>query len=299
MQVLVSQNEACLGLSGADREEKRNDSFYTDLRLPPELRDVRVYINGTDCPVLYNFGPISTKTHHDGVGGWSQLVEGYKVFFWWEPQHSHLLHYNTDDHYFNLQAAKDVVSFRWALMGPGASISLPADLPHCVVSLTSSLLFTWATDNGPSRLCRLLGYVLAGIVRDPLWLYDWQHNKRGSEERWLPSRLYVVLLQRILQHTATRLRAWQESGQTFKVRATAKAWQQARADGMDDAFSRPFHPVANTELSNAEAATIRDMYRETNSCMQQWALDGSVRLDTDTLMPTVNGRHAKRRQTAP
>ena len=84
-----------------------------------------------------------------------------------EPQHSHILHYDTAHHLFSLQAARDVVSFQWTLLGPGASISLPADLPHCVVSLTSSLLFTWATDNGPSRLCRLLSFILAGRILDP------------------------------------------------------------------------------------------------------------------------------------
>ena len=128
MQVPVSHMKSCLGLSPAAREEKRNDNFYTGLSLPLELRGVSQYIRSTDCPTLYNLGPISTRSHLDGVGGWSALVEGWKVFCWWEPQHSHILHYDTAHHLFNLQAARDVVSFQWALLGPGASISLPVAL---------------------------------------------------------------------------------------------------------------------------------------------------------------------------
>ena len=69
-------------------------------------------------------------------------MEGYKVFFWWQPQHIDVIQYDTANHFFNLQAAQDVVSFQWAQLGPGSSVSLPADLPHCVVTLSSSLLFT-------------------------------------------------------------------------------------------------------------------------------------------------------------
>ena len=77
---------------------------------------------------------------------------------------------------------------------------------HVSVTLSSSLLFTWATDNGPSRLCRLLGLILAGDVDDPVWLYDSQHNKPGEEERWLPSHHCIALLQSIFQHAASRMR---------------------------------------------------------------------------------------------
>ena len=146
IQVLVSHNETCLGLSDADRAEKRNDNFYTDLTLPNELRGVTRYISSGDYPTLYNFGPISTRSYHDGVGGWSQLVEGYKVFMWLEPQHSHILHYDTANHFFSLQAARDVVSFQWALLGPGTcprtyhTVSYPSPHPSCLLRQQTTVL---------------------------------------------------------------------------------------------------------------------------------------------------------------
>jgi hypothetical protein len=284
LQVLISHDEPCLGLSDADREEKRADNFYTDLSLPDEVEGVSTYIHSTDCPTIYNFGPINTQSHHDGVGGVSQLVEGWKVFCWWQPQHSHLLHYDTATNLFSLKAATKVASFQWALLGPGASIALPADVPHCVVTLTSSLLFTWSTDHAPSRSCRLLGFILAGMIHDPVWLHDWQNNKSGQAEHWLHSRHYVTLLRSIFEHTVARVNMWQQQGELAKVQATAKAWQEARAEGMDDAFSRPFVPRNGLKLSPTNTRTLCHMYGAMNACMQQWAVKGDGQVNTDQLM---------------
>ena len=290
-QVRVKHDHPILGLSTAVQEEKCSDNFYTHMPLPPELRDNIDYLCH-DCPTMYNIGPCNTCTHHDGVGGWSQLVEGWKVFMWWDAEQSSLLSYDTDTNKISVEAeATAAGSFHWSLLGPGCSISLPADLPHCVVTLTSSLLLTYTSDNGPSRLCRLLGFILAGKIHDPMWLHDWQHDavsKGGTGEQWLPSHFYVELLQCIFRHTAAKVADWQQSGELTKVQHTADAWQEARQRGMDVAFAGQHEPRRNNDLTEEDSATILEMYEEMCACMQRWRCERDERVDVARFMPRVS-----------
>ena len=85
------------------------------------------------------------------------------------------------------------------------------------------------------------------------------------------------------------------------MQATARAWQKARADEMDEVFlsplCAPFAPRDNTPLSPADSAAIRVMYREMSECMQQWAVSGDKRVDTDRLLTTINAHTAAARLT--
>ena len=167
------------------------------LEWPTGMETARSYATGKVCPTFVTWGPSCTTTHIDCVGGFSSMVEGWKVFVWWDMEDNARMGCTADDLTFSVVAAASVPSFHWALIGPGSTISIPADVPHGVVTLTSSLLFTWSHTEAPHSVVRCLGAILNGHVADSIWLYD--HKKSTTNrEVWLSSRYYVEFLSHIL-----------------------------------------------------------------------------------------------------
>ena len=112
------------------------------LEWPTGLEGVRPYVTGSVCPTFVTRGPSCTTAHLDCVGGFSSLVEGWKVFVWWDLDDHVKMGCKVDNLFFSVVAAASAAFFRWALLGPGSTISVCADVPYAVITLTSSVLFT-------------------------------------------------------------------------------------------------------------------------------------------------------------
>jgi hypothetical protein len=55
-------------------------------------------------------------------------------------------------------------SLRWTYVGPGVTIVVPADRPHFVITLTSSILCSFVNTMSPHRVARCVVYALADLM---------------------------------------------------------------------------------------------------------------------------------------
>jgi hypothetical protein len=140
---------------------------------PSEMSVSSDFLNGNTSTVFVTDGPCSTSQHIDGISGASSMMEGWKVFMWWNLDDHHRLvegrPANQLDGPISVVRAIDCPSLKWTLLGPGATISIPAHVPHAVVTLSASFLCTWVIVEAPHSLIRTFDYMLRRRIADPFW----------------------------------------------------------------------------------------------------------------------------------
>jgi hypothetical protein len=143
------------------------------------------YMGGDVCTIFVTDGPCCTSQHIDGIGGVSSMLEGWKVFMWWSfVEHSFMMKGNQDVRgLFSITRAIVCPSFRWTVLGPGATISIPSHVPHAVVTISSSFLCTWVIEESPHSLAITFDLILRRELIDPFWTFNGE-NERG-EQQWL------------------------------------------------------------------------------------------------------------------
>ena len=140
------------------------------LRQAVLLSDMRLtehaLLSGEQTSAFLTHGPSSNSAHWDAISGGSCCVFGWKLFVTWDACEWHVA--------IGLQAGLGEIappipianlckfpSLRWTLVGPNTTIILPADRPHFVITLTSSLLVAFCHTSFPHQLMRSMAHVLA------------------------------------------------------------------------------------------------------------------------------------------
>jgi hypothetical protein len=166
-----------------------------------------------------NNGPGSNGAHWDAIGGYSSLIDGFKLFVCWDVRSDHDDNRHWHGGLVDLEALVNDKSMWWALVGPNSTILLEADQAHFVLTFSSSVLVTWARTYYPSHIFASLCTIFEGNLKegDPTW--DIETNSRRKE--------VLRLMCGILHASAAKIRGWQRQGEAQRVRKLVQGWDRS------------------------------------------------------------------------
>ena len=203
----------------------RGEMKANELLLDDDLRDsLQIFehalLSDELSAVFLTHGPSCNSAHVDSIGGGSCCVFGWKVVVMWDAL-------EWEAGVGRKAGLGDVApplsildlirfpSLRWTLIGPGTTIVLPADRPHFVIALSSSLLITFSSTSFPHRMMRSMALVFAGrMTAKGTWM-----------EAQQPTDLTALI--KYLRHRMTQvLPHWS----THKRRVSSEEWQRMRGE---------------------------------------------------------------------
>ena len=227
------------------------------------MNGIRAGINGTTCDTFVTLCPSSNPVHTDPVGGYSLLVHGWKLFCFMHVKHAKKfkgLVGSAMDMVYLKQADS---TFRWLLVGPGATVAVPSTWAHFVISFTDSVLVTWCHTPFPHAQMMSLMQYIAGNVPNPTWA------SATMEE--LPQLVQYLCNFAIREHK----RASSEEAVFMNACWTKSGWQGCVAKILQRIQGNlPLKPYYKRNDFDADAkkvinASLKELQQEMNRAEQQ------------------------------